>query len=559
MRGGSEVIRLALACALASTAALADTVVEKHPFDRCDNLRAPGSSVDGLSIAAEDSRTYYYDAKAAAQHILDSCTLALASPKLKPEQAYRRVNLLRAKALAELELDQVDAALADLDAAEAAGAPLESDLSYHRSLGLSLTLVRAVALHIKGQDEQARSLAAQAAAQRPYSQSIQTVAAAIIQASRPIKGDSPYLALVPLNPDAMIPLFATLIKQGSFEAAASVYPRLHLAYPKLDAPVTQGAGQVAILVNATELARSIVFSAQAAYALAATGKPGEAKALLERNKQKAAEAMVIAAPTTPSATPPGLPTPAVVVEQLTKLQALWGSFAEARIALAEHRPTEALKAIVGKELPPSAIAVDLTTALRTALPADQRSLAPDIEPLTKQLDADRHAEKLNIAALRQAMPTPELSSRMASYAQAAPGFFVGFLGASAEGFKSKTDDATGVTKVEFLGELTSAPAVEELTLLRAADLARAAGKPALLIQGRRDYRRTLTTYSGMGHIPIASRPAGYKTELDVRFVDPKALPPEIAGDKDRLLDANAIYDRLAPIYLAKPAAPAPVH
>ena len=61
----------------------------------------------------------------------------------------------------------------------------------------------------------------------------------------------------------------------------------------------------------------------------------------------------------------------------------------------------------------------------------------------------------------------------------------------------------------------------------------------------------MNTYSGYGHTLVASRPAGYKTVLGVRFVDPAALPADLADERDLVLDADRIRAGLAAVYLKR--------
>jgi hypothetical protein len=76
-------------------------------------------------------------------------------------------------------------------------------------------------------------------------------------------------------------------------------------------------------------------------------------------------------------------------------------------------------------------------------------------------------------------------------------------------------------------------------LLRAAELAKAAGKTHFVIVDRKDFSRYMqTTRSG---VPISSVPTGFKTELIVRFVDD-------GGDVTRALNAVSVIDALGPLY-----------
>jgi hypothetical protein len=109
------------------------------------------------------------------------------------------------------------------------------------------------------------------------------------------------------------------------------------------------------------------------------------------------------------------------------------------------------------------------------------------------------------------------------------------------GFRSAANP-DGTTRVEFTGNTTSAPVVQEMTLLRAAELARAAGKWGFVIADRSDYARYMVT-SQYG-MEISRVPVGYKTELSVRFVDQ-------GGEAGRAFDAVAVIDALGPLYYSE--------
>lgn len=107
-----------------------------------------------------------------------------------------------------------------------------------------------------------------------------------------------------------------------------------------------------------------------------------------------------------------------------------------------------------------------------------------------------------------------------------------------DGFRS-TSNPDGTIKVEFIGNTPSATLVQEMTLLRAAEVARAAGKPAFVITERKDFARSMVR-SQYGS-EISRTPAGFKSELTIRPVDAGA-------DPQRGLDAVGIIDALGPLY-----------
>ena len=87
---------------------------------------------------------------------------------------------------------------------------------------------------------------------------------------------------------------------------------------------------------------------------------------------------------------------------------------------------------------------------------------------------------------------------------------------------------------------------EELALLRAADLARTAGKTGLIVVGRRDIHHTLTTY--MYGQALRTDYSGTETQLDVVFVDTNSLPPFYMNAPWRVIDAADVIATLSPIY-----------
>lgn len=541
-------IRAVIVAAAAAAGLLAGgpAGADKRDFEACDGLRAPGTKNGGMSGPKSDSGFAFPllgsspDMSAAT---VAACGRALADPRLTPTATLRRVHLLRARALARLQGGDADGALGDLDAAAQAAGPLAADPLYARSMGVSLTLARAGAWQAKGDRAKARALAAEAAAARPYSSSIQSMAALIVQRARdPQAPAASFTALMPLMPDALSLQFGADVEAGRFAEAAALHPRLKHEFSKA------GAGSlIALTDDVRTLAEAVIGSAQASYAYAATGQGGKARAVLADAKAGLDAALV------PGVDKKGAALPvSPLAEPLRAVLERYALITDARLAILDGAPMNALKALVGAPLPVSAASVELLTALRVALPEAQRALAPDPAVMAAKLAKQRAKERLDLAALRKAMPAPETSRTLADYEGAGSAFlasFFGGAGASNDGFRSRTDEKTGVTTVEFVGQSTSAPAVEEMTLLRAADLARAAGRKGILIVDRRDFARTMTVTRGYSAIPISSTPAGYKTELKVRFVDPASPPADLSGERDRLLDADRVYAALAPIYI----------
>jgi hypothetical protein len=522
----------------------------KADFETCDGLRAPGSKGDGMTSAPSDF--YGFRGRIPTNWVaqIAACDRALTDPKLLPTQTLRKVNLLRARALGHFGKGDHDKALTEIDAAEVAGAALSTDPLYARSMAISFALARAAIWTAKEDATKASGFAQVAASARPYSNRVQAVVASILRQNpiEGLKGASPFARLLPLAPESVSDQFSYLINNSRFDLAVKQFPRLKPEFPKIGGSVLFGDAFTPV---EEKLLRSLIVSLEGAYAFAATGDVTRAKAILAETRTKFDEALQ------PVVRPDGVAAPpSRIQDALKNFVAQWAMLVEGRIAVNEKRPTDALKAIVGQAVPVSSAGVDLLSALRTALPETQRALAPDPDALKTKLVEQRKENAINVEALQRALPAPETSNRITDYKKSSKPLLSRLLlvgkAYAPDGFRSKTDAATGITTVEYLGAQASAPVVEELTLLHAADLARKQSKAGFLIIARRDFSRTISTTRGYSSTPISSRPAGFKTEMDVQFVDPANIPAALTSEADRLLIADQVYANLAPIYITAP-------
>jgi hypothetical protein len=544
----------ATVAALISAGLASPAYAAKADFISCDGLRAPKSKGDGMEQASSD--TYGFRSSISPNWVsqISACNRALADPMLLPTHNLRKVNLLRARALGYFGSGEHDKALAEIDAAEMVGATFASDALYPRSMAVSLTLIRAAIWSAKGDTAKASTFARAAADVRPYSNRVQSVVTSILRFNNADAsgGSSPYARLLPLSPDTVFGQFGYLISNGNFGSAIKQFPRLKMEFPKIQA----GTFFSNRFSPAEEkLVQSLISSLDGAYAFATTGDIARAKAILADTRAKFGEALQ------PVVQPGGVsPPPSRLEDGLKKYLDQRAMLIDGRIAIAENRSTDALKALVGQAVPVDSVGVNLLTALRTALPEAQRALAPDPEALKTKLIEQRKQDLISVEALQRALPEPETSNRITDYKKSSKPLLSRLLlvgaggarGYQPDGFRSKLDSATGVTTVEYIGAQASATVVEELTLLHAADLARKQSKAGFLIVARRDFTRTITTTQGFSSIPISSRPAGFKTEMDVQFVDPANLPAALASESDRVLIADKVYANLAPIYITEP-------
>ena len=154
----------------------------------------------------------------------------------------------------------------------------------------------------------------------------------------------------------------------------------------------------------------------------------------------------------------------------------------------------------------------------------------------------RALARIDYETLVDLIPTAQRKRSISSYSKRI------LLGIKPTGFKEKKDpDGLGY-HIEFLGNTFSRAAAEEMVILRAAAKARDAHMPAFVVLDRRDYtQRKTMTYNGIPTGP--SWLSGYRTDVDVMFVDPDNLPAELQSAKDRVLMVDDVWAALAPTYV----------
>ena len=537
MRFRTKLLMLALV-PLASTQAQAG---DKQDFEACDGRIHPGKDADGMRALAGTGP--YGGMFGPRNATVEACTRALASPRLLPTQTIRRAHLLRARAAAHAQANDAAEALKDLSAAEAALGGGVTDPFLKRSMGVSLTLLRALVLAQSGESTAAASLAREAAAARPWSLQVQQVAATIIQTARQ-PGDrslSPWVAAGRLDPQAGLTALIKEAEIGNFASVVALRPAVAADWPA--GPITPLALTTRDSSTATFLP-AVAVSLHTAYARAATGDVAGARRDLADVRAHVADVRPAA-----DAKPVALPLATTFVDGLNKYIDARARQIDARIAVAEKRTADAIAALVAAPMPRDAATVELLAAIKAGSSATTAGLVPDLAPFEKAA-AEERREALT-SAIPLALIAPETPRAVVDYARARPNILGALVGAAfsmgttllggierTDGFRS-TNNPDGTIKVEFIGNTPSAPLVQEMTLLRAAEVARAAGHPAFVITERKDYTRSLvrTQYGAQ----ISSTPTGFKSELTIR-------PVTTAANPARALDPVAIIDALGPLY-----------
>lgn len=579
---------------------------DKADFSDCDGRIHPGKQDDGMrgeaSVSRFDNPLFGAGLNPAMMNLVrgmvadtgrvSACTRALASPRLLPTQVLRKAHLLRARGAAHLQGGNVDLALLDLDAADAALADRAADPFYQRSMGASLKLLRAIAFAQQEKWDQAIPLATAARDVRPYSLRLQNVAASILAAAPVTAGSaSPWGGVLRLDPEMGHRVLQDEARRGNHAAVLRLAPAVDI---KLDFPDPQVARPGFYTGYPLATLNAMLSGFAVANARAATGDLAGAKrfrdALAEKTADRKAKLEAIRAatpppltpapltpaatpaapapaspasmPATPAATPaqvalatnapppPAAPSDPIVTMAEQRLRQL-----DLRIALAEARPADAKALALSGSLPMDAATAELFTALNAALPVKDRLPALDLTSSTKATEGTARLQLRSLASL--ALVAPETPRTVIDYSKSRPNILGALVGGAlsmgtsllggidrTDGFRS-TPQTDGTIKVEFVGNTPSEPLVQEMTLLRAAETARAAGKWGFLIARRADYTRYMVT-SQYG-AEISRVPTGHKTELFIRYLDE-------GEDPVRGFSAIGLIDALGPLYYEdKPA------
>jgi hypothetical protein len=378
-------------------------------------------------------------------------------------------------------------------------------------------------------------------AKRRYSSQVQQLGSEIVHtAARGKTGaKADWTMAMRLDPVAAASVLLREAEVGNFAGVLALRPSVNLNWPD-KAP--SGLSLLSRDGDGLNLMTAAVVSLQTAYAYAATGEPAKAKTELGELRAKLRALQPAAGD--------------VAKEQSLNLAAIFESAiaekakqVEARIAVAEGRHGDAIAAIVGASLPKDAATNDLLTALKASAPPKEAALVPEPASFATESPDRRRNSLAKLATL--ALIAPETPRAVVDYERSRPNILGALVGGALsmgtsllgginrlDGFRS-TANADGTTKVEFVGNTPSPLLVQEMTLLRAAEVTRQAGKAAFVLVERKDYSRTMRTMRG--GVEISSTPTGFKTEMTIRFLD-------AADQSPRALDALAIIDALGPLY-----------
>lgn len=563
----------AAALSIGATPALADDTWtgKVSVFSACDGYGMPSSGGDGMTRYAMVlgifsppgyGTTAMVEIGQRGARGVVACDAALSAAQLQPAHWLRKVNLLQARALHQLEQNNYAAALADIEQARAA-VQTPDDPFYARSLGISLDLVEAYAQGHAGDKDKTSKLVFDSEARRPFSRQVGWSGTTVLQdfgSDADIRRSTQNLAR--LDPRFLSDLYEAAFSAMRWQEMVDIYPQL--GPPRLAGYTL--SGEPLATVDGQPLLVDIQHQAQLlgpyAYALAATGRGTEARKVLTDAR---ASLSLKAQPAPPPAEPsPGQAENASerenpsrgLARQIGALLNSWEEVVELRTMIDEGKVDAVLQ---GRAIGASfawPIRRDLQTALADKIPANNAKaiaqlavLFPPSPPVVAPL------ERNGPTALFETLPKSEIASKLPRYKPASRSFLWG----EQDGFSVKPSETIDpvraggdVMMISFLGSKANDTVVEEMSLLRAADLARQSGKKGIVILEREDLRRTLTlTYHGRS---VRTDPQGFSTTLTVVLVDPANLPEPYRSTPWRVIDADSLYEALAPLYAPATAA-----
>lgn len=565
IRSNGVTLLLASVLLLITSSGVAAQTAAQPDYVSCDGFPAPTSVGDGLDTGQGISSSkavlkslapaflanttpFLRHRRTISDHIateknLSDCDAALADIQRFPAYWLRRVDLQLARAVHNIGLGRVSDAEKDLDlAASAAVDP--SDPYYQRSLGLSLDLLRAYTLRMRGDQAGAEALAMKARESRPYSSQVARAALTAIGPDADIEvRQKLLLGAGKFNSVYSNFAFWDAFEHGRFQDAIMIYPGLAapMEIPDWTADqrtqaqrLEQGRVRKALFDLQTGLAM--------AYALAALRRDNDAQQMMTTVRDRMVASEDRSQPLSNRASKREQIASSVAEERNLEIAppmlGAWSALVDARLAVNAGRKDEALKLLNGSgdPLPTTYALVDVLGSAGDNSPETRAVIMRVLESIKEQ---NATTSWKDARTFFQILPEAENVNRLPSFAN------MGGVRAATDGFRVEArPNGDWLVRYEWIAGTESM--VEELTLLWAAQAALKNGKNGLIVRQRGMIRWTdVNTFYGS---PVSSQAGGYDCRLEVSFVD--AEPARDSGDKGdwRFIDARKVVEQLGPIY-----------
>lgn len=544
-----------ITCGLAALAAVPLSAAVPTQFVSCDGYGAPNEHGDGITKEATgflgifrpepgrgDTRlvgTVFSRAGIAA------CDAALDDTRLAPAYWMRRVSLIRARAIHRLAMGDDAGALADLDAASTI-AREHPDPLFDRSLGLGIRLFRAFALAELGKKQEAAADLDAIADARPFAGGLQrsTGLIRLMATGDWTRFRADLLRTSRTNPEQLLPLFYVDLQEGKFADAIAIRSQILFALPRASAGF-QVMGDVT-QVEAELFAEEVGLDSFTSLALLALGRAEESAKLLAHTQQRVIDAGKPRDNIIDGHSPAEAKRlEAALFQRVPQLQQLLdeaktiaGLFNRARA-----NDVDAITAAMKEgRFPADSFGIGILESIPATSDADRAEIREVAAMIREKAAAARKFPELKLEDIYAALPEAETPSRLPEYKSGKKLF-----GDGKDGFLVKPLVIADRYLITFGGSSGSAAVVEEMALLRAAEMAREVGRKGFVVLSRRTYaRESSTTYYG---VPVNRRQEGYSAELMVALVDPVHLPDDLKDAGPRVMDAENVLAALSPVYL----------
>lgn len=520
---------------------------------KCDGVSSPKFNGSGVANAAlyvgslgllgsqlpEGAKQYYREK---GERGVVACTQLLENGIFTSGSYWlRHINILKARAIHYLEIDNGTAALADLETIDVVAGDRVSDIFYQRSLGLSVTFLKGLAYQANKNHKAANLAFQEFADMRPYSKNLQSLALVYLSddrmkvVNRLVRLDSNYLhihaTLMELEHGKEIEAADNwaYLARGRFYRKS---PYQHTKQRNFNDSILVEGNFDPITLGRAAIAAARVNRMEQAYEWIEKAKLNIVG--LSKNQENKDDIIQRLRRISSSNNEGKIKYQEILVRAYGQYFA--GNIQGARTLLKSESTSFPLWAPV----------LDLIEKLQQDLPQDQRRgiLEFDVKDKWKKLRSESISFQKGddfLNSLFTKLPSLEMKSKINSYSGK-----VWFF--KENGFSEKTLD-DGTHKIEFLGNSSSITIVDEMTLLRAAELAKKASRTGFIIIDLKNYeRKRYSTYNGLrvgGDIH-----AGYITSIRVAFVDSKNIPKKWQTHKGRVFDAEEVWQDLAPIYIS---------
>jgi hypothetical protein len=456
-----------------------------------------------------------------------------------------RSTIIRSRAVQRLGSKDYGNALVDLDLAEQAYP--NGDIFWKRSFLVANNLMRAFIRAEMGDRSGALELSRAAAAARPYDMDLAYAAARFEFAlTRDLDAYVGKLRdQARYDPNRIRSLFVLALIRRKYEEAIDLYPHILLTVPR-------GRGEY-VIEEAAIAAENLVTRAHLvggrAYAYAATGQTGYAKAVLAAFQADLARAMAEPHRDPASKVDPYLAKRSEWKAFMAKRDEIDGSIAhwrrlvELRLQPAERATAEAVAAMITTPEAADPTILDLALAVRAAQPDGIIT-----EIMLSRLRAGEAFQlaglaKFTVQDLLAGMTDTDYDGRQPKYDGGTDSSMLLDEG----GYMSRAGPLDNSRTLKFTTTSGTAESATELIYMRAAQMAREQNLKGFIVLARRSVPRSVV-------IGAQSFPGGYEAEIDVAFVDPAALPEPYATAGWRVVDADALWTAQSAIYIDARAA-----